>query len=551
MTETNRATRLSRVRGGGVVSTVAGAVGTATRWGLKLSALPVMGLKYLPENRVFNIFRSVTRTSADFPKAVAEAFDRFAQDMEMLGGGAAGDEGERPLEQPGVHTIRNEQKDTAIVFVHGFGQNSANTWGKFLSFVTEEPKLKDWDVFTVGYTTNFFLDIAGLWSASPPIDRLAFYLDTVAANPPLDRYKSLTLVAHSMGGLVTQRALVDFTELRSRAGHVIFFGTPSAGLKKASLIKSWKRQIRDMSKDSSFVLDVRERWKSQVEGEDGVPPFKFRVVAGDQDELVPPWSSLEPFAERFRSVVPGNHLTIVSPQKKTDLSVQVLTKHITGEASVAGPWNSARVAVEGRRFQQAIDQLWPHRAELDDATLVMLSLALDSVGRRDDAIQVLAEGGREQTTDQMGTLAGRLKRRWLLDRRKDDAVGAKELYSQALEAAEAAGDPAQAYYHAINVAFMALAYEGDKKTARQVAQRALDHCAQAEEDVWRLATEGEANLVLDHDDASIEGYRAALEKNPQPWQITSMFQQAVLVAEYLDNEAMAERLRGAFRDSGS
>ncbi|MEM7354627.1 MAG: hypothetical protein AAF657_27715, partial [Acidobacteriota bacterium] len=40
-------------------------------------------------------------------------------------------------------------------------------------------------------------------------------------------------------------------------------------------------------------------------------------------------------------------------------------------------------------------------------------------------------------------------------------------------------------------------------------------------------------------------------KNPQPWQITSMFQQAILVTEYLDNEAAADRLRGVFREVGS
>ncbi|MEM7352406.1 MAG: hypothetical protein AAF657_16510, partial [Acidobacteriota bacterium] len=141
MVETNLTKRLSRLRGGGVVSTLAGTVGTATRWGLKLSTLPVMSLRVLPENRLFNGLRGVAKTSADFPKAIAEAFHRFARDVEALGGRTAGEAGERPPEQPGVHTIRNQGQETAIVFIHGFGQSSANTWGKFLGFVAEEPKL--------------------------------------------------------------------------------------------------------------------------------------------------------------------------------------------------------------------------------------------------------------------------------------------------------------------------------------------------------------------------------------------------------------------------
>ena len=534
----------SQFGGAGMVATAADLFAGAIRMGLKLSALPAMAVRYLPETGPLGWPKDAVKASAHFPRAVGKAFDRFAADMEEIGGG--GDiTAEADLDKPGVHTFRNHQKKTAVVFVHGFGQNSENTWGKFLFILSEEAKLKDWDIFSVGYTTNLMMDVAGLWSASPPIDRLAQYMSTTLQSPPLDRYQSLAVVAHSMGGLVTQRTLVDFPEVRSRVGHYICYGTPSGGLKKAVLGKSWKRQIRDMAKDSSFITDLRERWNKVITDE---PPFKFKVVAGDKDEFVPSWSTLDPFAEKFRYVVPGNHLTMVSPPTATHLSVQVLTKHLAGEAAAAGPWNSARVAVEGRKFQQAIDKLWPHRQELDDGTMVMLSLALDSVGRRDDAISVLKDSGRESNTDQMGTLGGRLKRRWLLERKKADADGARELYTKALAAAEKAADPAQVFYHAINVAFMALAVDGDKKTAKEHAQKALDHTAKADEDVWNLATVGEANLYLGKSDAAVEGYRAALEKSPKPWQITSMFQQAVHVAELLEDEALAERLRGLFRE---
>ena len=44
---------------------------------------------------------------------------------------------------------------------------------------------------------------------------------------------------------------------------------------------------------------------------------------------------------------------------------------------------------------------------------------------------------------------------------------------------------------------------------------------------------------------------AALDKNPRPRQIMSMFQQAVRVAEIQGNEAIADRLRALFRDNES
>ncbi len=531
---------MSESAGSGLLGATAGVVETLTRWGLKLSSLPAWGVRLLPDNALFDPLKDAVQATAVFPRAVARAFGEVAD--EMAGPPEEGDGGQP--ESPFVGSHRRNDTDVAIVFIHGFGQDSEGTWGKFPDFVARDGRLADWDIYTVGYATNLFLDVAGLWSASPPIAKLALFLDTVTSNPPFDRYKSLALVAHSMGGLVTQRALLDYPELMSRVSHVVTYGTPSGGLRKASFLKLWKRQIRDMVAGGPFIVDLRRRWDESV-GEH--PPLKLRVVAGDTDEFVPASSSLAPFPDRFRAIVPGNHLTMVNPETEGDLSVLLLIKHLLGEAAPAGPWNAARVAVESRSFQRAIDELWPHRAELDDSTQVLLSLALDSVGRRKDAIAVLEQSGRSDT-DQMGTLAGRFKRRWLAERRLDDATKAQELYRRGLKLAEKQADHEQAYYHAINVAFMDLAFARNKKQARLHARSALDHAAQAEEDHWRLATEGEACLMLGRDDEALERYRGALAKQPEPWQVRSMFNQAIAVAGLLGNQDAADRLRALFRE---
>ncbi|MEM7582722.1 MAG: alpha/beta fold hydrolase [Acidobacteriota bacterium] len=546
MAEDSKASRpeASRVGSAGVVASAADLVGGAVGAGLKFSALPAQAVKWLPREGPMAWPKTAVRESAQFPRAVGRALDRFASDIERLGGG--GDiTVEQRLDRPGVHPFRNKLRDTAVIFVHGFGQNSANTWGKLLYIVGQEERLADWDIFSVGYATNMMLDFAGLWSASPPIDKLARFFHTVTSSEPLLRYKNLAIVAHSMGGLVTQRALLDFPELRARVGQYICFGTPSAGLKKAVPLVKLKRQIRDMAKGSAFITDLRKRWDREIGDK---PSFELRFVAGDQDEFVPSWSSLEPFPERFRYVVPGNHLTIVCPEERTHTSAQLLFEHLTG-GDTDSPLNSARVAVEGRKFKAAIEQLMPNRDKLDKRALVTLALALDSDDQREEAIRVIEESPNK-TTDLLGTLAGRLKRRWLFEfRLLEDAERAKQLYLQAFEQAEAAADSSQMFYHAINVAFMALALDDDPKQASDYAQRALDACAKAPANVWNLATQGEAYLYLGNDEAALAGYRGALAKNPEPWQITSMFQQAVQAAdELLDNEPLANRLRQLFRD---
>src|SRR5262249_52417246 len=163
--------------------------------------------------------------------------------------------------------------------------------------------------------------------------------------------------------------------------------------------------------------------------------------------FVPSTSSLEVFPENRRAVIPGDHLEIVKPQDETHLGFQLVVKTLLADAAPAGLWNSARVAVESRDFQKAIRTLEGHVAELDEPGLVQLALAYDSVGRSDDAIKLLESHGKDRT-DAMGTLAGRLKRRWLLDHREEDYHRALQLYSDALELSKEAPD--QRYYHAIN-----------------------------------------------------------------------------------------------------
>jgi pimeloyl-ACP methyl ester carboxylesterase len=430
----------------------------------------------------------------------------------------------------------------AIVLLHGFGGDAVATWGAFPHLLAAEPRLAEWDVYSVGYSTSLSFDVAGVWSADPEIITLGGLLHTVADVPPLDGYQTLAFLAHSMGGLLLQRALVAHQALCDRVSHVLLFGTPSAGLEKASPFHFWKRQVRDMARDSPFITELRRQWS--VRFADNLP-FTLVAIAGDRDEFVPRTSSLSPFPEPHQRVVYGNHLEIVKPADVSHLGFKVALKVLAGSGTV-GPFDAARLAVESREFERAIDTLWPHRHELDDRGLVTLALALESDGRRADAIEVLS-GARARGTDPLGVLAGRLKRRWFAERRRDDAEAAIALYRQGLERAEAAGDAAQARYHAINCAFMELAYGNDAAAARAFASRALRHCASTDiDDVWRHATEGEALLYLDDTAAAQEAYGRALALARKPWQVGSMYQQAIRAADLMGEDALVSQLARLF-----
>ena len=132
---------------------------------------------------------------------------------------------------PKVIEHRVKKQDAVIVFLHGFTGSNTETWGEFPSLLLQQPGLDSWDVVSLGYSSKFAPDLTGTWSADAPIDKLGTLLRTTV-NFGLPGYKTLAILAHSMGGLVLQRALVDDSNFTARVSHMFLFGTPSNGLKK-------------------------------------------------------------------------------------------------------------------------------------------------------------------------------------------------------------------------------------------------------------------------------------------------------------------------------
>lgn len=443
----------------------------------------------------------------------------------------------------------------AIIFVHGFAGDIVDTWQQFPKFLAQTPQLSGWDIWLLGYSTHLAIDVLGVWAADPGLDKLAARVVTDMQLGALAGYGSVAFVAHSMGGLVTQRALLNAPDLARRTSHVLLYGTPSGGLKKATLGWLLKPQLRHMSAGGAFVTTLRQDWQARF-GEPGAMPFQFRAVAGERDEFVPADSALGPFrAPPFAdctAVVPGTHTSMVKPASADAACVQVAVRALTRSAVGHSASDAASLAVELSQFQQAIDRWLPHAAELDKRARVQLAIALDRVGRRQDAIQLLREANTTRShTDAMGTLAGRLKRRWLASNIEADGREALALYSQALALSRAAKEFGQCHYHGINVAFLQLALDDQLVVARATATQVLQDCEAAEaaglekgdDTLWRQATEAEAMLLLGRTDEARDRYRDLIvHGKPEPWQRDSMHLQAVHLAHLLGRESLQKEV---------
>jgi pimeloyl-ACP methyl ester carboxylesterase len=445
-----------------------------------------------------------------------------------------------PLQKSDITEVRNLEQDRAVVFLHGFSGNRDDTWDRFPGLLG--CSVPDWDIFTAGYATTLLPDVCGVWSADPDLPILGALFRTDLGIPPFDRYGSLALIAHSMGGLVVQKALVDDPDLARRVRHVILFGTPSAGLRKAGWLRFWKRQLKNMAQGSSFITGLRAGWERSYGAK---RPFGLLVVGGASDQFVPPASSLEPFPASVQRMVVGNHLSIVKPADAHAPSLVLVAATLgAGKAPAPDPLGELRLASERPTGQapRLVQRVKAGGGEMPVKAIVDAALALERAGQRAEAIALL-ERHKDKSTDIQGTLGGRIKRLWLETGKKEHAQRALALYQDALSATK---EPGQIYYLAINVAFMKFVFANDIAAARNMARLALQHAAPPGNDVWKTATVAEAYLYLGRIEDALTEYRRLLTLDAEPWEHQSTSLQASRIAAKLGDKVLGEELEAIF-----
>lgn len=96
---------------------------------------------------------------------------------------------------------------TLLLFIHGLGGNSKKTWGKFPQLIKQDPQLGSMvDVGFYSYPTT--LVRIPFISSAPKIQTLADGLASQLKHTYKD-YQRIIIVAHSLGGLVARKYLVN------------------------------------------------------------------------------------------------------------------------------------------------------------------------------------------------------------------------------------------------------------------------------------------------------------------------------------------------------
>jgi len=291
-----------------------------------------------------------------------------------------------------VHFYKSKSKEkSAILFVHGFRGEVISTWGKTSEYLSHEEELRNWDLIFLGYNSGLLPNFVDGWLvAVPEIAKIALNISTIINTLKKQKYHSVTICAHSMGGLAVQRAIVDMTDnelafIRS----FVMFGTPSGGLKKARIFKWLNKQTNDLNDKSDFVEDLRKRWVNQnIEDK-----LNYLSLAGDKDQFVPPRSSLNPFNKRVLGVIGGNHSTMIKPKSRDSQVLQIIKAMVLGNDVFTQDWDPIDVDIQLAEWDKVLAQIGHMNAfkfkNLTERKQVGYLVALDGLGKRKQAMQLL------------------------------------------------------------------------------------------------------------------------------------------------------------------
>ncbi|XMO86927.1 caspase family protein [Algibacter sp. AS12] len=389
-----------------------------------------------------------------------------------------------------------ETANNVLLFVHGFSGDATESFGNIPNYLAKEKKLDGWDMFPLGYSKSVHPELGkSIWASKNDININTDYLKT-SIKHKFGKYSRISIVAHSLGGLVVQRAILDLDKsLRDKISHVFLFGTPNNGLKQSTKNNAWQTILKDLSKNAPFIKTLRNDWKQHFKS--GYP-FTLKVISATHDEFVSVKSNFSAFNPEECVTVAGTHFSMVKQSKKDNDTYTLIKNTITNNSFSNTYTSEEEINILLGQYNTVINKLLPIIEHIDKRGLEQLIFALEGMGRNEEALSLLKTHPlAKNNSNLLGILAGRYKRKYLSEFNPSFGNDAIKFYSKALDIASEKKNYDQIYYHAINLAFLNLVIHQDYDKTKTYAQLAIDATIKTPlNNMWKLATLGEANLYL-------------------------------------------------------
>lgn len=221
--------------------------------------------------------------------------------------------------------------------MHGVNSSTSACWGNvsrsWPKLVSEDKKFDGFDIFTPEYFTGINSSDYGLSDCSQALLR-AMELESDEHGRALLSYKTIILIAHSFGGIVSRHLLDSYREsfVGKRIG-LMLMASPSHGSPWANVVRFFTRAIPHRQRDelqleSPILDDLDRRFKRML----AAPNLGFEIVGQEAYEqkrllglkkLVSRRSATPYFADPVH-IPQSSHSSIVKPDNVEHASHQLL-----------------------------------------------------------------------------------------------------------------------------------------------------------------------------------------------------------------------------------
>jgi pimeloyl-ACP methyl ester carboxylesterase len=261
---------------------------------------------------------------------------------------------------------RQKRPHDAILFVHGFGGDAGRTWENFPQVAVMSSGASRADLFFLYYPSltpqvpfcaaqfrRFLIDVM----RDPVSQIINPSLPTSALKRTKEmRYRRIFIVAHSMGAVISRRAIIDldgaadgFTDAELRKFKLLFFAPAHAGSSIPRLIASgfkldfpgaeligslasvWFQSLRDLEVGSPFLVkllnDCRELREARTIRRAPISHLRALVYHAQNDRVV----SQNDFDQDppFNPIMNKNHRSICKPNESYSEPIEALHALLT------------------------------------------------------------------------------------------------------------------------------------------------------------------------------------------------------------------------------
>ncbi len=218
-----------------------------------------------------------------------------------------------------VSAIELQSKNNAILFVHGWSGDE-NSFGILPNSLEKR----------TGCIPLLYKYPTGVWQKSAAVPFIASNMFAWISRNIRDGIGDIAIVAHSMGGLVVRKMLVDQMlldrRIEDRIRHISFVASPYSGSSLAKIASFvpliTKSQIHDLDPDSPFLYDLNRFWRIWVQKRAN-SSSSIRAIFGTNDNIVGIASAMIDDSNPVPLIGKG-HVDIIKPSEENEEIVLVL-----------------------------------------------------------------------------------------------------------------------------------------------------------------------------------------------------------------------------------